>query len=284
MANLPLELRKNIKEAEVKRDEHLVKIEKATGRKFTVELDIPKFNEAATASDMNKKGNRVGTIYYDWLLGGVANNIAKLCADDMSKEAFNSIVTNPVIEFVLKEKVGGYGSPEFIDGKLYIVIDPSRASGANASQAGEDMVKKIPGLELKLNLKAAEPKRAEHLAAIEKATGRKFTLEIQDIPKFNEAATASDMNKKGNRVGTIFYDWVLGGVAKNLAKLCADEMSKEAFNEAVKNTVILFQLQDKIGGYGTAQIKDGQLIVAIDPTKASGANANDVGNNISKLL
>ena len=82
--SLPLAARKNIKEKESKRDDNLARIEKATGQKYTFEVDISSIHNALAAAQKD----RVGTHIYDSYLTPLADNIEKLCKDDMSKEAF----------------------------------------------------------------------------------------------------------------------------------------------------------------------------------------------------
>jgi len=285
---LPLTVRKNIKDNEAKRDTHLATIAKVTGATYTYEVEIPSIH-AVLSTDREK--DSVGAYVYDSFLGGLASNLTEFCKNDLQKDGLNEAASTKKITMKADGAKCTGSDPKVLieEGVVIIYVNDNKKSKcfpANVNATGNpvELLKVIPGLALKKNFKDNEAKRDENLAKIEKATGRKFTLEIEDVAKFNEAATAADMNKTPNKVGTICWNWLAGGLAGHIAKLCADEMSKEAFLEAVKKDVILIQLQEKVGGYGTAQIKDGQLILAIDPTRASGANAGDAGNNLVKLL
>ena len=76
---------------------------------------------------------------YDWYLGGLADNLEKLCKNDVLKESLEEACPEKMISFIIGEPdMEGYGSCTFDDGILYVTLPPSNLA-ANASDLGKDI-------------------------------------------------------------------------------------------------------------------------------------------------
>eukprot|EP00026_Physarum_polycephalum_P021485 Phypoly_transcript_24763.p1 GENE.Phypoly_transcript_24763~~Phypoly_transcript_24763.p1 ORF type:complete len:154 (+),score=29.94 Phypoly_transcript_24763:49-510(+) len=96
--NVPLAVRKEIKDNEGGKAGELAKLEKATGVSgwtYDFEGDLAAFNEAV---DKDRK-NRMGEILLGVYLPRIVAMIAKNCSDSMIKDAFVEAVTSKAIRF-----------------------------------------------------------------------------------------------------------------------------------------------------------------------------------------
>lgn len=136
-AQLSISLRKNLRDFESHRVKNLGRISKAVGIDFELETpDFPSWFEVATPRNVH---DDLGQMFYDWYLGGLADNLEKLCKDDMCKEAVAEACTKKMIKFVLGPKEQkGYGSCTFPDGVLVITLPPNNLP-ANVGELGKDI-------------------------------------------------------------------------------------------------------------------------------------------------
>jgi len=280
MAQLPLALRKNIRDFEPKLQENLAKIKAATGRDFTLEFDMAQFGEVSKTRGYE---NRTGEIVYQSILGPAATNIANHMKDEMIKAAFNAQVTNPVIKMVIDPAATGYGEPRLEGGQLIVAFKADKFCANVDELFRENLVTLFTvdglSLETRLNLRKNEPKLQESLGKLKAATGRDWTLQY-DAPLF--AKTCETRGYK-NRLGDCLLDSTVRGMTGNIVNLCKDDMSKEAFLDAVKNPAIKLVLSDASSGYGLASIEAGQLVITFRPGSFC-ANVDECAANLPKIL
>lgn len=135
-SGLNVATRKNIKDAESNRKTNLDRINKAVGIEF--ELDHDWVALAKAAADRGYE-DRVGEIIFNWYLGGLADNLERLCKDDMSKEAVAEACEKKTIAFVLAPKgTSGYGACTFVDGVLTVTL-PVDNFCSNVGELGKDI-------------------------------------------------------------------------------------------------------------------------------------------------
>lgn len=135
-AELSVALRKNIRDFESHRVKNLGRINKAVGIEFDLQPEWTSYIEAATPK---RVADDLGQMIYDWYLGGLADNLEKLCKDDMSKEAVAEACGAKLIKFVIGPKdMKGYGSCTFPDGVLLVTLPPNNMP-ANVGDLGKDI-------------------------------------------------------------------------------------------------------------------------------------------------
>ncbi len=134
---LPLSVRKNIKETEVKRDDNLAKIKQILNCEFSFECDMETIFDAAPESFKND----IGKIIHEQYLGGLAENLAQIMKDEMSVEAFLEAVPSKKISFKLDElEWGKFIKSVIVDGVYYLVAS-KKDFPCNFKQAGADIEK-----------------------------------------------------------------------------------------------------------------------------------------------
>jgi hypothetical protein len=281
---IPLRLRLNIADTEEKKEEHMQKINDATGRDFTLKVEWAEMIK--DHMDANYPQNFGGSIL-DSVLEGLSSNIRSLCNDEHfpGKDAFNEFATtgNIIINSNKNDKKAtSYFTVKFENGDLVI----SFKSICNCYEIGRNIPElltvvyedvTIPYLTRK-SLAQYEEKREENMQTINTATGRTFELAV-------DWAKLIPFMLKDNRpdyVGSTLYESVLSGLADNLKKLCADEMSQEAFNEVASTGKIIFSTQDdkKASGYFTEKFENGDVVILFK----SICNCYEIGRGFEKLL
>ena len=134
---LPLSVKKNIKDSEAKRDENLAKIKQIFNTEFSFECDMDAMHEAAPASFKNE----IGKVIYEQYLGGLAENLSKRMADEMSREAFLEAITSKKISFKLDNLDSGqYIKSVIVDG-IYYLVASKKDFPCNFKQTGADIEK-----------------------------------------------------------------------------------------------------------------------------------------------
>jgi len=284
---LSLNTRKNLRDHEEKKKEHLAAIEQLTGKtgvEFTIKNDI------AVAEQLDKNGytDRMGEVFYDAYLSALKDSLQKLLVDDASKAALNGSWTSNKIIFELDEKAEGYQETTFPNGDLRMACKGSNI-WTNISYLGDDILGRLnsPYAGEVLSLKSAadlrkyEEQEKEHLASIEKATG-KTGLEFSFK---NIKAVDAQLNKNGynNRIGEVFYDAYLRQLAETLTKLCENEEAKTSLNRKWVSNKIYFELDGKTEGYQQVTFPGGDLRMACKPDNIW-TNISYLGNDIEDQL
>ncbi|KAM9959337.1 hypothetical protein ACTFIR_000412 [Dictyostelium discoideum] len=120
------------------------------------------------------------------------------------------------------------------------------------------------------SLKDNEESLKSNLAAIEKSLGEAFAVEFD----FEDIITKCNDSWVTNSCGSIFYKDVVGNLAKNMAKVGADPLIKEAFLAAVPNKKFVFICADeKLPSYWKFQFENGDCQILFRPKIC---NTNDV--------
>jgi hypothetical protein len=101
---LPLKVRKDIKDHEATRDQHLAAIKALTGEAYTLVVDFDKIYDAVGASDTF--ADRLGWLVYSERLGGLVSQMQKIVAgsgwdkpNDLFPGELNAFVTSRKIFF-----------------------------------------------------------------------------------------------------------------------------------------------------------------------------------------
>ncbi|KAM9997710.1 hypothetical protein ACTFIY_007359 [Dictyostelium cf. discoideum] len=109
-----------------------------------------------------------------------------------------------------------------------------------------------------------------NLALIEKSLGESFAIEFD----FEDIITKCNDSWVTNSCGSIFYKDVVGNLAKNMVKVGADPLIKEAFLAAVPNKKFVFICADeKLSSYWKYQFENGDCQILFRPKIC---NTNDV--------
>eukprot|EP00727_Mastigamoeba_balamuthi_P010413 m51a1_g5995 hypothetical protein (280) ;mRNA; f:291756-293033 len=279
MAQLPLPLRKAIRDAEAKKPEYIAAIEDVFGIKgVTFECDYAALHAALAAGSKEQVPNVIDAYLRDF-----ASGAKRLLEDGTTREWWVRDWTSKKIVFRVAPKAfSGYCRQVLEGGVLFWEVKADTfytnvdelASRAPAGLSGN--------LELAKNLKEYEPKRAENLAAIAAALGVGSVEFEADIDAVNAAAKDRGYD---NRAGEILFDWYLGGLASNLKRMCGDEMVKEAMREAVSAKKIVFRINSnpKGGSYTHDFFEGGALVVEVKPGNLA-CNVGDCGSELEKLL
>ncbi|KAN0036055.1 hypothetical protein ACTA71_005355 [Dictyostelium dimigraforme] len=120
------------------------------------------------------------------------------------------------------------------------------------------------------SLKDNEESLKTNLVTIEKALGEAFTIEFD----FEDIITKCNDSWVTNSCGSIFYKDVVGNLAKNMTKVGADPLIKEAFLAAVPNKKFVFVCADeKLPSYWKYQFENGDCQILFRPKIC---NTNDV--------
>ncbi|KAM9972623.1 hypothetical protein ACTFIR_011990 [Dictyostelium discoideum] len=120
------------------------------------------------------------------------------------------------------------------------------------------------------SLKDNEESLKTNLASIEKSLGEAFVIEFD----FEDIITKCNDSWVTNSCGSIFYKDVVGNLAKNMVKVGADSLIKEAFLAAVPNKKFVFICADeKLESYWKYQFVNGDCQILFRPKIC---NTNDV--------
>lgn len=284
---LTLPTRKNLRDNEEKKKEHLAKIEAVTGKsgvEFTIKDDIKVADQLAT----NGYADRMGEILYDSYLNQLTEALSKLCASGPAKDALNNSWTTNKINFELDEKAEGYQQTTFVNGELRIACKSSNI-WCNLSYLGNDIEGRLSSghsgetLSLKsaANLRDNEAKRDEHLGRIATATGKSAV----EFAFANIKQLDADCATRGyeNRIGEVFYDSYLNQLADSLTKLCENEDAKGALNRKWTSSKIIFEEDAKASGYQVVNFPGGDLRVSCKPDNIW-CNLSYLGEDIPNQL
>jgi len=290
--SLSLVVRKNIRDYTPKMTANLETIREVTGVDFQVEIDFAGVKAAIPAT--NSYCDRLGEVFYDWYLKSLASRIKGFAQDPLQREAFvEAFSERKTIRFVMVAKIpdGAYGKTSN-DGGVLVAHIPIDNFCSNVDNLGGDLSKTCSGggplsLVQRKNIADYNHKLQSNLADIKESTGIDFDVEIDwaDIVK-----QMGSTNSYVDRVGESFYDWYLTALARNLKRLCADELGKEAFAERCgPKKTIQFRVIDKApkqfeGKYVWTEIpSDGTLLLTI-PKNNVCSNVDNCGTDIEKLL
>jgi len=113
--------RKSLAEYEEKREEYMGMINEATGKTFELAIDWAKMVPFIIKDG---RPSYLGSYLYDSILGGLAENLKTLCADEMGQEGFNECASTGKIVFTTWEdkKASGYFKESFENGDLVIAF------------------------------------------------------------------------------------------------------------------------------------------------------------------
>lgn len=138
---LSVTTRKNISDTSEARAGFVGRINKASGCQFEYEVDWVSIADSATARGYEgRSGDCV-----NWYLKAVAENVEKVCADEMGKEAFAETCEkqNIFIKAVPQTEIGdAYTTCTFADGVLVVSIGKDRFS-TNAASCGSDIMSRL---------------------------------------------------------------------------------------------------------------------------------------------
>jgi len=134
----------------------------------------------------------------------------------------------------------------------------------------------VPGvltLLARLNIQSRQENLKTHLEVINQATGAEWNL---DETTLEAVYKASPENSK-NRIGDMFLNEAIGYLANNFKQRCADDMVKEALNEAVPNHQILFvpETNPKAPKYWDVKFQNGNFVIYF---KVPYTNVYELGN------
>jgi len=262
-----------------KKQEHLEKINVGTGRNFSLNVAWSDM----TKEFMKDRPENFATSLWDSCLGGLADNIKKLCEDETGKNAFNEFATTGVILFNVNKKAPSYWSETFTNGDLVIgfksicnVYEIGRAIPGLLTCTFEENV--MPYLQVK-SINDKQEKFNELLQSLHEITGRQIPIVYEWaklLPFIKDVAKIQPSN-----VGGTLYDSVVEGLVGNLKKLCSDEMGKEGFNESCTGSIIFtVETDKKASGYWTEKFVNGDLVIAFK----SICNVSEIGRQVEKLL
>jgi len=306
--SLPLKTRKNIKDNEEKVKEALEKIKDASGVEFEFECDYADIHKVYTSK--NKDGgstvDQLGEIVY-YYLQALAESIEQFCQDPLQKEALVEGSTAKKIGFKLlpaafKEVKGqSYCLSQYcrtvLDNGALIMQVPLPNFPANVSDVGRslqvcfDDPKALLSLMGRKNIAQNQEKLQERLEKINAATGVEFEVEVdfQTILENWKKAKKGDLDyETAKGIGEIVYNYYMEGLADHIARVCQDELGKEAFVDAVSKKVINFEVIPELkkgesSFYSRTKIVDGKLVLQVLGTNFP-CNCGEAGNDIEKLL
>jgi len=284
---LSLGTRKNLRDNEEKKKEHLTKLESVTGK---TGLTFAFKDDVAVAEQLAKSGysDRLGEIFYHNYLNQLEESFTKLCASDHAKSALQRKWTSSAIIFELDAKAEGYQQITFPSGDLRMACKPDNI-WTNITRLGEDVEGQLTsdaaGVTLSLkyanNIRDYEEKAAGFLADIGTAVGRSgaVTFVVEDVK-----AVDAQLNKSGyaNRLGEIIWGAYLEQLSGKLTKLCGDDMVKEAIGASFSKNLV-FRLDPKCSGYQNCKFEAGNLVMFCKPDNIW-TNISTLGEDIEKQL
>jgi len=150
-----------------------------------------------------------------------------------------------------------------------------RANLFNSLKAAEFKLSLVQRKDIKNN----EEKVSEHLQTINDATGRSdWTWEVNWE---NFVGLAKSSNSSPDSPGSTAAS-ILENLAAAIKKLCSDDMSQEAFNEAATTGKILVACDAKYKdfSYHKCAFENGDLVVKMKYF----CNFYDIGSDLEKLL
>jgi len=286
-AKLSLNARKNLKEFEAERDQHLAAIADVVGLSaVTLDTDLAVLSEALGARDASDKDN-VGRIFYSRYLGGLAKNLAKHFAEETAKKSLHAAWTSGVLRIELRAVKApnnkNHTQSVIEDGKYVLYVDPARI-GSNYISCGDDLLDNLKdgsGLSAKAaqDVKENEAKKEEHLKKV--ATAYKFTTVTVDVDLVAYAEQVDKFGKK-DRVGNQIYDQLLSKFSENMVALAKEELTREAISEQWTTGKVRLVLNPKVKDHA-CDFENGDLVISSNPDRVCN-NHMSIGKDIEGKL
>jgi hypothetical protein len=288
---IPLNVRKELKDQDSNRVQALKKIKEASGIDFKFEVDI---GQLYSNPDLpNDKKTNIGSLVYGSQLTNLAKLFEEFLKDDMSKQALvDALSDKKVIRYVVDKNLtdmcpkycmGSYSGLTIKEGELWMVTKPEYVGFGNyydVETFGDLFESADLPLNIRRNIRDAEPVRDKHMMKIKKATGIDFKFECDFVSIYNQVKdimSRYELNSLGDRI----YDTLVGNLAITLEDFCKDEMCKEALQDACGDKkTIRYMIGNVIelcpncrysdmAGYG---FKDGELIIVTSKDRVSFGN------------
>jgi len=237
--------------------ENLEKINKATGvDDWSLEVDFPAVLPLLDKYNQDK----IGDLYYQNVLGSIAKCIEGQMKSETVKEAFNEATSAHKIVFRVNDKNPDYWKIKFENGEVIVEHKKSIANISNLEYYALEKIIPVPGLRLvvKLDLEKYRPTLDENLEIISQATGSgDWTFEAD----FDAICTQLDQYNQDN-IGQLYYQNVMGSLAKCIKNKLESETVKEAFNEATSEKKVIIKVNDKQAKYWIIAFQNGALVVS----------------------
>lgn len=287
--SLSLALRKNIRDSEAKRNENLEAIKAATGVDFALEVDFAVLMSKIAPDYQASYATNLGDVVHDWYLTSLSYGLKTKCQDEMNKESLVEACTAKKISFQIVTPAEwdsvGYGyccRIRVINGVLMMECKPDYF-GSNVDYLWKDFEKCFAGqggltLKARAGIRDSEAERQGHLDAINAAAGTTFTFECDWATLSKPAVDRGYEDRAGEVVA-----WHLGGFKKNVCKILADEMGKEAFLDKCPAKVIRFVVDATIPSGKVTRFVNGGVNMCVKPDYL-GSNVDDTGNDIESQL
>jgi len=291
MAKLTLAAKKNIRDNEAALKESAAKLDHFAGGPVTVEVDHARFNEVLgkDASYADRSGEAV-----QWIVDGMAGKWDYLFKDNAIFKAAlakawttKKIIVKP--DSYTRPSGASYHSVTLEGGSIVIGCDPTLIC-SNCGDIGEDSLtalglKSDEGYSLKLaiNVNENRPKIAEFEKEISASTGVSGVHFAVDFGKLDEWIRAlpdgygSGYEDRSAEVAV----WLIEGLAGNLKRIAADDLSKEAIQESWKGEIVVAPPNPKLEDYHVTELKDGKMILH---TRSPTSNVSYAGADIDKRL
>eukprot|EP00300_Choanocystis_sp_HF-7_P008061 c15674_g1_i1.p1 GENE.c15674_g1_i1~~c15674_g1_i1.p1 ORF type:complete len:295 (+),score=64.16 c15674_g1_i1:33-887(+) len=125
-SDLPLVVRKNLRDNEEAKNQALARIEAALGQRYTFEMDVVAQYKVLAASDRADYKEQIGEIIFGnyGYLNGLANKLESLAQDDMVKEAINDAASSHQITFKFDKDCSSYNETKFINKVMTMTTTP----------------------------------------------------------------------------------------------------------------------------------------------------------------
>lgn len=138
----PLAARVDIANNVEKHQAALDRLSAASGKAFTAEFDWPAIMKVINKSSSYE--NRPGEAM-TWYLEPLASNVERLCADDLSKEAFGDKFPDgsAVVRFAFDDKAAGYCATSFEAPNVLVIRVQESRFCSNVDECGRDIEKQL---------------------------------------------------------------------------------------------------------------------------------------------
>jgi len=284
---LPLKSASNLRQHAEKVAEHLGTIGTATG-KSGLEFSFKDIKGVDAQLMKNNYAHRIGEIQSVYLQN-LAENLVKMCEDDVAKVALNQKWTSNKIFFELDAKSPTYQNVNFPGGDMRLYCKPDNI-WTNISTLGNDipgqLTSEFNGVCLSLksvqNIKSYEEKATGYLEAIATAIGRKgpVAFVVEDLKGIDEQLNKNNYN---NRVGEVLWESYLNNISSKLTRICGDDMVKEAIGEAFTGNLV-FKFEAKCDGYQNCKFDANKNLVMFCKPGNIWTNISSLGDDIEKQL
>jgi len=306
---LPLAVRKDIRDKEPKIQEAKKKIDAALGFEVTIDINNEEVHKVLTEAGHSRK--EAFTEPLSQYLDNLSQQLATITKDPQVKEELTKAISAKKISVVVQKdplpskepergNLGGntYVGVEFKDGALRVII-PQNCFWSNISNISNPKEVSIIGvisktltpagtlpLHMRVAMKAAEPKFQEAVKKISTAVGFEVTLD------FDVYAAYTALGENKDRIPDAVPQYI-SGLGDNLAKICKDDMIKEALLEKFTTKKIKVQIhngafpnKDLFGGdsYVGLSFAGGDMAIVI-PSNCWWCNMSNIASlKIEKIL